>query len=171
MTTKSHFLIETDIDLILSYIRTNIPAVLTQAISDKGTLVNLEIPRSYFISEQDKGYLAPAIFVVGDNIDFRISNNANFIDALSRVNVTAVVEERNADRLTRIAYRYQAALHTVLAQQPIVSADNKVKIVVKVERAEFSPIYHKDNTSNDATGVFRKEVWLSCAVEHYEKLS
>lgn len=114
----------------------------------------------------------PCVFIVGKDTNFRLGEaGANFIDAINRIDVSVVIESKNAPDLTYQAYRYQAALHKLLAQTPLLNEDLSVKIVCKVERAIFSATYTNAQKPNDAQGVFRKEVLLELDVEHYEKLS
>lgn len=171
MAIIAHKLMETTVDLMMRRLQTNLPAAL-QAVNAyrTGKEVSLGEVKSWFIFEQAKAFQAPAIFVIGDSTDFRLDKGSNFINSLDRVHVAIVVENRNAELLQRQAYRYQSAIHEVLAQEPILSADELVKLVVKVERSEFGAIYTDAAVPDAPGGVFRKEVWLDCAVEHYERL-
>jgi hypothetical protein len=96
------------------------------------------------------------------------STGANHVNALSEVNVTALVEDKSAEKLVKKAYRYMAALHACLEQTQLVSADTGVKIVVRVDRVENSPLYSNTDKEDDSKAVFRKEIVLYCEVDHYE---
>lgn len=168
MTQPTSNVVEVTVDLITKYIQENIgPALAAKsAVTDKS--VSLEVPRSYFIYEAF-GYQAPAVFVIPEDVDFRQNKGANFICALCQINVAVVIENSSTENLARQSFRYQEALHQLLAQEPILSADETVKLVVKITSAKFSPMYsYQDPKSPKAR--FRKEVWLMCQVEHYEKL-
>jgi hypothetical protein len=113
----------------------------------------------------------PAVFVIPERMDFkRIERGANHVNAETRLNVTVLIEDRDAERLFLKAYRYQAALFSILNQTVLTSLDSKVKITVVVENAQFSSLYSQPETPGQTGAVFRKEVWLECAVQHYETL-
>ncbi len=170
---SANLLFEESSDMIVAHVRANIPAALDSLAFQWGdNLVSLQEPRSYFIYEEAKGYQCPAIFVLAEDADFRQAKGANYVNALAYFNVEAMIEDRNAELLTRKAYRYQAALESVLQAEPIVNAERTMKIVVKVVRAGFSPIYTaQDVDQNTPKGMFRKAMWLSCEIEQYEKFS
>lgn len=174
MSTIAHFLAEKTCELMIQRIKDNISTALAEVSDLWGdNQVALGVPRQYFVYEA-KGFMAPAVFVIADSMDFQLQRGANFICATVQVNVSVVVENKDLNNLTRQAYRYQAAIHKILAQEPIIGLDAqnnpRVKITTKVERAEFSPIFTDSQEENNPKGVFRKEVWLSCSVEHWERL-
>lgn len=162
-------LTETDVDLIIEHIKTNIAATLAALrISRNDPVVTTEPPRSYFIYEKAAGYRTPAVFVIADNVDFALERGANHINAISNINVTVLIEDKDAEKLTIKSWRYQAALHELLANTRLTSADNAVTIVTKVLRVSYSPLYALKGREDDPQAFFRKEVALECAVEHYE---
>lgn len=169
----SHLLIETDVKLIVAHLTANMPAELAAVSADHpDKSVPLSAPRAYYIYEPSAAFQAPAIFVIADSMDFRLQEKgANFIDALSRINATVVIEAKESDQLAIASWRYQAAMHKLLAQTRLTSADEKVVIVIKVVRASFSPVYTTAQQKGNPQGVFRKEVLLELDVEHYEKLT
>lgn len=162
-------LLEGDVDLILTHIKTNIAAALADVRADRtDPIVTTEPPKSYFIYPMAVGYKTPAVFVIGDSMQFMQPNGPNFIKALSSINVTVLIEDRTAERLTIKAFRYMAALHEVLEQTNLQTADNKLKIVCKVTRAENSPLYSTKEDESAPDNVFRKEVSLFLEVDHWE---
>ncbi|NDD53819.1 hypothetical protein EBZ39_08055, partial [bacterium] len=68
------------------------------------------------------------------------------------------------------AYRYQAAIMGVLDQAQLTTIDGKVKIVCVIENAQFSPLYTDSGDPKDPRTVFRKEVSVELAIQHYESL-
>lgn len=167
----ARFLVETDVNLIIAQIKSAIPAALQSIRDDRADgKVTTIVPKLYYISDQNIGYQSPAVFVIADNLDFRLSGGQNFIDALVRINVSVVVEDLNTDLLTIKAYRYQAALFDCLNQVSLTNEDQTVKLIIKVESATFSPVYTDAQKKGDAKEVFRKEVLLRLEVEHYEQV-
>ncbi len=177
MSLVAHFLVETDLELIANHIRTNLPAALA-AVSTARSDNKVPLPdvKDIFIYETAQGWRPPAVFVVPDSQSFRLEEkSANFINALSRINVTILVEALKAPLLQISSYRYQAALHMILAQTIIDTpatppATPKVRIVIKVENSRFGAIYTNAQEKGNVQGVFRREIVLELAVEHYESL-
>lgn len=163
-------LAEATTDLILDYVKTNIATALGDVRTDRAdALVVLPEPQSYFRFQPAKAFKAPAIFVIVDYFDFKISDNqANHINAVARVNVSIVLENREKNLLVYQAYRFQSALHELLAQTHLTSTDNKVKLTVVIKRATFSPEYSTTTVKAGVESVFRKEVLLECDVVHRE---
>lgn len=162
-------LTEGTVNLLTDCIKTNIAAALTAVQADSDHSVTTEPPKTYFIYAGAVGFRTPAVFVIADDMDFKQQERqANFINAMLRVNVTILVEDRNSELLTRRCWRYQSALHSVLDETQLTSSDNKLKIVSVVRRASYSPTYSKTVDKNSPEAVFRKEVLIECDVEHYE---
>lgn len=160
---------EIAVDLITAHIESNIATALSEIRTARAdAFVSTEVPQSYFIYPQAYGYRTPAVFVIAENIDFRLDRGPNMINAKIKINVTVLVEEKDLTRLTVKTYRYQAALCKILQQTRLTASDNSVTYIVKVIRAEYSPIYTNAQQADDPTGAFRKEVLLECEVEDYE---
>jgi hypothetical protein len=168
MTTR--YLLEYDCDLITAHLKSVLPGILSALrIQRNDPTVSTEPPRSYFKYEKARGYEAPAVFVIGETMDFRqAEKGANHVNAESQVNVTVVVEDKSSELLQKKSYRYMAALHEALEQANLQSSDQKLKIVVRVARAENSPLYSNAKDEKSANAVFRKEVSLICEVDHFE---
>jgi hypothetical protein len=172
------FLVEFAVDVISKKIQDDISTALldTETLHSAGLTatqpINLscEPPRSYFIYETPLTFRAPAVFLIADSIDFRKERGANFIDAALKLYCSVVIEDKDADRLTRKAWRYQAALNQVLDQSILTIPGYQFKMVVKVTDAAFSPIASLPTDPNDRSAVFRKEVSLTLTVENYESL-
>lgn len=164
-------LVETTVDLIISHVKTNIAAALTDIRTNRAdNFVTMEPPRDYFIYPKAKGYRTPAVFVIGDRIDFlKERRGANHINAAVRINLTVLIEDKDAERITTKAYRYQAALHQILDQVQLIPADNKAKITLVIQSAGFSPLYSNLN-EGDPQAVFRKEVSLEIDAFQFEQL-
>jgi hypothetical protein len=164
-------LLEGDVDLILAHIKANISAALAAIRADRAdAAVTTEPPPkdAYFTYPRAVGYQTPAVFVVGDSMAFLQESGPNFIKAISSVNVTVLIEDRTASRLVIKSYRYMCALHELLEQTTLITADEKLKIVCKVTRAENSPLYSTSEDESAVENVFRKEVSLFLDVEHWE---
>jgi hypothetical protein len=157
--------------LILDEIKSELPA----ALSDVRTLradaaVSTEPPQSgsFFIYEPSSAFRAPAVWTVVDNRDFRVKEKgSNHINASVEVHVNAVVEDRLKESLVIKCERYQSALFDILNEVELEDASNKVKIIIIVNRALYSPEYSPGQDTPQ--GMFRKECALICNVEHYEQ--
>lgn len=169
MSTRN--LAEGATNLIVSQIQSNIGAALNGVATyftgnGPGQGVSLENPKSYFFYEKPQGYDLPAVFVIPKTIDFAIDKNkSNFVNAETMYQISVLVEDQDLDRLTVKAWRYQSALHSVLDQAVITSADNALQLRVIVKNATFTPAWSK---STGLDGDFRKEVVLECEVTHWE---
>lgn len=156
---------------ILNYIKNGIAAELVKVSNDRpDKRVSLEPPKDYFIFDKAIGYRCPAIFVLGDDVDFALSKGQNFISSKNKVYVSALIEDRDAELLTLKCWRYQDALHQLLdeVQLDVPSAD--IRNVIKIVRAEYSNTFQmKAQNPGDTTNPFRKEVMLTLEVEHFEK--
>jgi hypothetical protein len=168
------WLAEKTVDLIQSAVQTNIASALGAVVSLRGDgYVSAEAPstQSYFIYGAAKAFRAPAIFTIIDSFDLRnIDRGSNFISANASIMVSVVVEDRDLKRLTHKAFRYQAALHSILHLTSLTSVDSKVRLESRVARVLFSPEYTDAQSKDVPPGVFRKEVALHLDVEHYEGL-
>lgn len=163
-------LVETACDMITAKMQADLPTALVNIGTNRGDFkVTLEPPRDYYIYPRAQGYRTPAVFVIGDRVDFLKSKGANHINAAIRINVTVLVEDRDAERLMRKSYRYQAAISQVLDQVPLISADNQVRITPVIQNASFSPLYSNLDPGNPQA-VFRREIALEIDVMDYEQL-
>jgi hypothetical protein len=117
------------------------------------------------------GYRTPACFVIADRIDFqKREKGANHINANIRINVSVLIEDKDADRITRKAYRYQSALQSILDQVQLLSTDGALKIVTVVQNAAFSPLYSNTDDPTAPGSVYRKEVSLELDCYAYEQV-
>lgn len=165
-------LVETVVDLIETKLKADLPAALTDIRVNRGdNLVTTEPPRDYFIYPRALAYRTPAVFIIGDRIDFqKREKGANHINANIRVNITTVIEDKDAERITIKAYRYQAAIHQVLDQVQLTTADNLQKVVVVISTATFSPLYSNMDDPAAPNAVFRKEIGLELECFAFEQL-
>ena len=169
---NSRFLVETDVRLIEDHIRANISESLDKVsqIAENVPKLSLPNPKQYFYTPKNTAYQLPVVYIVPTDIDFRKQDkNANFIDASVTINVSVEVEEKDTDLLAVSAWRYQAALHAILDDVSLTNIGGEVKIVSKVIRASFSPIYTDAQKPDDADGVFRQEVLLELQIDHFER--
>jgi len=157
-------------DLVLNQIKTTIAASLAEIRSDRDdAVVSTEPPKSYFIYAPAASYRCPAIFVVVDRMDFKqFDAGANFVPATVTMYVSVLVEDKDETLLTIKADRYYTAIHQSINQKNITSADDLVKISIKVMSAQFGEFWKFKGDSPQ--GMFRKEVRLTLNVEHYESL-
>lgn len=165
-------LAETTVKLIIAHLKANLPTELANVrttIADPVVNTDPPLNNSYFIYPKAMGLQAPCIFVIAESQEFRARDvGANHINSLVNVNVAVLVEDTDLERLTIKAYRYQSALHRVLVQATLTSADSQVKLVIIPMRSRFTPEYTNAQREGDDQGVFRKEVHFECEVEHYE---
>lgn len=161
-------LVEITRDLIQDQIKSNISVSLANVRSNRNDpQVTTEPPKSYFIFDGAHTYQCPAIFTVVDSMDLpEPQTGANFVDAVVRLFVSVVIEDREADKLTIKSERYQAALFDILHWKTLEDVPNNLKIWVRINRCEFSPLYTKKR--GDEMGEFRKEVSLELEVKHWE---
>lgn len=165
-------LTESTVGLIVAHLKANMPAALLAIRTDRADArVTTEPPNSYFIFEKARGYRPPAVFVIFEQCDFRLGETGpNFINALETGNVTVLIEDKDRESLTIKAWRYQAALAQLLTNTSLTNGANTVKLVTKVVRNSFSPIYSNAKDEESSQAVFRKEIVLELEVEHYEQL-
>lgn len=162
---------EVAVDLVTQAIRDNLELALTEVGTDRGWDVTLETPPtpSYFIYPKAHGYRCPAIFVIDGGMDMRLSEmQSNFVNASLKMIVSVKVEDQDLDKITRKAWRYQAALFKVLNQIDIANSDNTVKLNVKVRSIKPSEIWTIKPEQPDELASFFKEYQLELLVDHYE---
>lgn len=167
-------LTEWAVDLVTAQIKAQIAAELgsvSSALPTGAPVLSIESPRDYYNFPRAVGYRTPAVFVIADRIDFqKREKQANHINANIRLNVTVLVEDKDADRITRKAYRYQSALQSVLDEIQLSSPDGALKIVVVVTNAAFSPLYSTTDDPNAPGAVYRKEVSLELDCFTFEQV-
>lgn len=169
---STRHLTETCVRAIESVLKANLAAALNDIRINRGdNFVTMEPPRDYFVYPRAMGYRAPAVFIIGDRIDFqKREKGANHVNANCRVNVTCLVEDKDAERIMIKSYRYQAAIHEVLDQSQFLSSDNEAKITFVIQSATFSPLYSNTETANDPQAVYRREIGLEIDCYIYEQL-
>lgn len=155
-------------DLVLSTIKSNIAAALAAVSADRpDKLVTTEPPKSYFIYDGAATYSSPAVFAVVESLDLpEAQTGANHVNAIVNMNVSVVIEDREADRLVIKSERYQAALFQILHWATLQDVPKNVKIWVRVAQCTFSPLYTKKRGNN--MGDFAREVSLVLEIQHYE---
>lgn len=167
---NNRHLTETTVNLIIDQLKAQLPGALSGVRSiapDKS--VTMDPPQSYFIYPRAKGYRTPAVFVIPQDMDFKQEERGqNFISALMRINLSVLLEDQDRERLTKRAWRYQAAMHQVLSNVPLTSSDSKVKAVVKVRTSTYSPMFTRAKNEDDPQAVFAIEVVLELDVDHFE---
>lgn len=170
-TPSPRWIMEGTVIPIRDHIKENIAAALASVRTDRGDArVATEPPKDYFIFDQAIGYKVPAIFVIGDTVDFRLDKGQNFIAAVCTVYVSALVDDRTAEFLAYKCWRYQDALHMILDQTELVDEEKNYKNTIKVTKAEFSNTFQmKAQNPGEEKNPFRKEVLLTLEVEHMEK--
>lgn len=161
------YLAETTVNAIQAQIKANISAALADVRTERGDAkVSTEPPQSYFIYETAKGYRTPACFTIMRDMNFQKAEmGANHITARGLVTVSIVVEDKDREKLTIKAWRYQAALHEILDQ--VILDVTGAKIFLIVTDAVFSPIFTAGK-ADGPTGVFRQEMALSVEAQHRE---
>lgn len=162
---------ELAVDLIEAQIKANILQALANVRAERqDPIVTTEPPREYFQYPTAHVYRAPAIFTIIQDMDFRENTiNPNHINALHRIVVAAVVEDRKQSLVVKKAWRYQSALMQCLHQVTLTSGDGSLRLFSRVNRCSFSGLINlKDPKAADA--VFRQEMSLQLQVDHIESL-
>ena len=164
-------LAEITITMIAEYLQANFVNALNQVWLDRpDKRSTMEAPVNYFIYDPTHAYRRPAIILLCPNFDFRLSTGPNFINALAKVNVEAVVQDRDKESLTIKTWRYQCAMVHMLDNLELTYPDGSVKIICKVISTPFSGDGAvEEREPGDAVGVFAKGVMVELDVEHYEK--
>lgn len=155
-------------DLVVTHIKANIGQALADVRANwPDQSVTTEPPRVYFIYDGANTFQCPAVFTVVDNMDFPEDVlNPNHINAIVRLFVSIVVEDREAKLLTIKCERYQAALFQTLHRIQIADPVKNLKIYSRVLRASFSPLYTKKPRQGE--GSFRKEASMELEIKHWE---
>lgn len=167
-------LLEGEVALIIAHLQANLSTELAAVGADPERAdndVSLETPdaNSYFTYYPAKAFHAPAIFVVGETLNMRqAEKQSNYINALGNVTVSLVVEDREEALLTKKAFRYASALHSLLECQQLIATSQKLKIHIRVDRLENGAVYTDSDKRDQADAVFRREVALYLNVEHFE---
>ena len=165
-------LVESCVREIQAALKSGIPAALTDIrINRADNLVTLEPPRDYFVYPKAMGYRTPCVFIIGDSINFQKREaGSNFVNANVRINVTVLVEDKDAERIMMKSYRYQAAIHQVLDQTQFDTADGKCRFTAVIQGASFSPLYSNTEDSSSSQAIFRREIALEVDCYLYEQL-
>lgn len=160
-------LVEKTRDLLLTALKEDIGSALAAIRTDRDDpIVTTEPPRSFYIYDGASTYQCPAVFCVVDSAEFPESQlGPNHINALVKIYVSVVVEDREAKLLTIKSERYQAALFRILHRRHLENQPKNLKIYSRVLRTQFSPLFTKEREN---AGVFRKEVSLELEVKHFE---
>lgn len=153
--------------LIKDYLVANLPNNLTYVRSDRNTDVNITPPNEYLMFFPAHAFRAPALFIVCDSIDMMLDRGQNHINAEMKYFINVVVEERDLERLQKLAWRYQDAMFKTL-DQVVFEEETKFKAVVKITRVEYSGDYSYKNESSSLSS-FRKEMLLELQVEQYQQ--
>lgn len=161
-------LVETTRELVMSKIKADIATALADLRTDRNDpQVTTDPPKSYFIFDGAHTYKCPAVFVVVDSMEIpEDATGANHVNAIVKMYVSVVIEDREADKLTIKSERYQAALFQILHWATLEDDPKNVKVFVRITRCEFSPLYTK--VRGEGLGEFRKEVSLELEVKHFE---
>lgn len=170
MSTRN--LIEKPTSMIVSTIKTNIQQALADVSLARGNYeVSTEIPstESYFIYEGAINYDPPGIFVVPQSVASMLDRGENYIDSQAKFIVSAIVQDKEKDLLSKKAWRYQDALHNILHLTEVVDSTTNphTKIKIKVVNQRFSNDF---TTGNEQQKFFSKEVAFDCDVEIWQGL-
>lgn len=157
--------------LIIALIKANIATELAAIRTDRNdNTVSTEPPntQSYFIYSGAHTYQTPAIFCVVDSGEVPDEKlGTNYVSALMKIYVSAVVSSQTEASTTVKCERYQAALFRILHQAIVTDTTDNVKIHILCKRFQFSELYTKSRKS-DNMADFRKEVALELEVKHWE---
>lgn len=168
--TTSPWLAEGAVILVQDHIKSNIASALTSVRTMRGdAITTTEPPKDYFIFPTEYNYRCPAVFVMCEDFDFNQSvTAANHVNGKARVNVSVVVEERDQKKLTYKCWRYQSALHRVLAGATLETPAQDLVLTIVVKKESFSPMYSNAKDEGSTGSVFRKEVLFEYEVHQRE---
>jgi len=154
-------------DLVVEHIKANINTALADVRADRpDAIVTTEPPRSYFIYDGANTYQCPAVFTVVESMSIPDEQTGNnFVDAILKMFVSVVVEDRDARLLTIKTERYQSALFQLLHRIPLEDQPKNLKIYTRVLGVAFSPLYTKNK---EGEGIFRKEASIELEIKHWE---
>lgn len=160
---------EATVDLMMAALKAEMPGALVDVRADRADAkVSTEAVKSWFITEKAQGYQLPAVFIIAEEFDFmKGQHRANHINGIARIYVTTILEDQDTTILTRRAWRYSSAVHQILDQRELTSADLRVKIAVVITRTTYGPMLVKEDSPE---GPFRKEVRMECEVNHWESV-
>lgn len=157
--------------LILTQIKNNIATELAAIRSDRSdNTVSTEPPgsQSYFIFAGAHTYQPPAIFCVVDSAEIPDEKlGTNYVSAVIKVFVSAVVSAQTESSTTVKCERYQSALFKILHQTVILDTTDNVKIYILCKRIQFGELYTKSRKADNMANFF-KEVALELEVKHWE---
>lgn len=159
---------ESAVTQIISHIQDNIDAALVDLRSDRtDNYVNTDKPVDYFPYAKAVGYRTPCVFVIGRNVQFLQERGQNHINAQIIAQVSIVVEDKDAEKLTYKCWRYSDALHSILDQVELISTNLKIKNKIKVTSSEFGDAVQ---IKSQMESPFRMETMLMLEIEHYEQM-
>ena len=155
--------------LIEQQIKSNIVAELAAIRTGRqDPTVGTDPPKEYFIYDGAHTYQCPAIFIVVDSGEVPDDRTGtNYISAVMKIFVTAVVEDSIEKSLTIKCERYQAALFKILHETIINDPVDNVKIQILCKRFQYSQLYTKSRKAENMSN-FRKEVAIELEVKHWE---
>lgn len=156
-----------------SYIKSNIASALAAVRTDeeRASGINTEVPKEYFIAPQQHAFQCPAVFTIAEGVTINNDRGPNFLCATLDVIVSVVVEEKDSQRLTKKAWRYQDALYKLLNQSNFINDDGatvRFRFTSKVESINFSEDFSFHEES-EKRSEFNKEVALVLSIELQEQ--
>lgn len=168
----AHQLFETDIKLIIAHIKAGLATALAEVRTRAADgFVDTNPTAKYFFYKPIHAYETPAIVMDPVDGDTRLLEvGANHINALLGFNLYCVLQDRDQERLAIRAFRWMNALSTVLTGAVLTSSDDRVKIVIKVERYSFGDDVTTSQDSKVPAGAFQKGLMIQLGVEHYEQI-
>lgn len=159
--------IEDSIILVRNHLKANMPQALIDVRTDRiDAQVSTEAPKNYFIFTPAIAYQSPAMFVIAESCDFKLSRGQNHVNATVKVLCSVVVEDKDAEKLEFKLFRYHDAIHHLLDNAELDDSAHNVRCVVKVITSDFGQGL---KTQSSTETIFRKEVMFTLDVEHYEK--
>jgi hypothetical protein len=151
---------------IIDYVKSGIAlAIASYNAARPDSRVNITPFADYLTYEKAIDLRTPTLFVIGRNIEFLQSRGQNHINSKVFVQVNAVFQDRGAELLTLMGWRYADVLHKMLDRAHLANIAGTVRNIVKVVSIEYgSAVQIKGQTESP----FRSEVMLSLEVEHFE---
>lgn len=152
-------LVERAVDLTIARLRADLNGKISLVRADYADTIPLEsVPASnYFIAEAYDPVVTPSVFVVADKTvhDLEYQQDAAQIHHML---VSVIVQERDAQRLTRKAWRFARALWLALHD----AGDDDMRTLV--DSLDYGPTWAGRGDARD----FKKDATLRIRALHFE---
>ena len=167
---KLPFLNEDAADLMIAHFKSNFNAYLKDIdfkYSDGLSLEPVE-EQSIYISDKYEALQPPAVYFLFGEMAFNYTNDENYLSASNSCVVVLSFEEKDANDMTRKAWRYARALFGIFNLVVLNSADGRLEMKCVPRRLGYSDDKVADKMSQRER-KFRKDCVLELELMHFEK--